>query len=146
VLTCNSIGAHMPRGRVTSMPPPMLPYLNLAGPGPNVSAPLFDFRNHSSVSSGHHGKPAAIGYSPAHIHHAHQTTEWSQRAYRGMFNSTPGGMLSLNLEVYEPYIDPKSRPVLVTVRLYLAVDISLILTIKPANKRRLKCPLNDYGC
>jgi hypothetical protein len=58
----------------------------------------------------------------------------------------PGEMLSLNLEVYEPYIDPKSHPVLVTVRLYLAVDISLILTIKPANKRRLKCLLNDYRC
>jgi hypothetical protein len=131
----NLIGAHMPRGRVTSMPPPMLPYMSPAVPGPTVSAPLFDFRNHSSVSSSHHRQPAATsGYSPAHIHHAQQTTEWSQRAYRGMFNSSPGGMLSLNLEVYEPYIDLKSHPVLVTVRHYLNVIIScLILTVNPAN-------------
>lgn len=136
----------MPRGRVTSMPPPMLPYMQSpAVPGPTVSAPLFDFRNQSSVSSSHHRQPAAIGYSPAHIHHAQQTTEWSQRAYKGMFNSTPGGMLSLNLETYEPYIDLKGRPVLVTVRRYLNVITSCpILTVNPASKRRSKCPFNHH--
>jgi hypothetical protein len=59
-------------------------------------------------------------YSATHSYHSQQTHEWSQRAYKGLLtNSTPGGIVTLNLGVYEPIVDPKGRPILVQVILLM---------------------------
>ena len=133
----------MPRGRVTaigglgSMPPPLPGSGSAAtsrGPGPTVSSPLFEFPGNkygnffsqSSSATGSLSAPAppsqVMGYSAAHSYHSQQTHEWSQRAYRGIMNSTtsgPGGIVTLNLGVYEPTVDPKGRPILVQVITFL---------------------------
>jgi hypothetical protein len=126
----------MPRGRVTaiggSMPPPP-PRSSVAarGPGPTVSSPLFDFTmtgnqhhwpQHGTIISRSSSTPVpqVMGYSAAHSYHGQQTHEWSQRAYKGILNSPgPGGIVTLNLGVYEPIVDPKGRPILVQVMIFL---------------------------
>lgn len=124
-------GSHMPRGRVTaiggstSMPPPQgpLPRSSSVARGPTVSSPLFDFNQHGTFISQSKSlsspAPQVMGYSAAHHHHSQQTHEWSQRAYKGVLNSTPGGIVTLNLGVYEPIVDPKGRPILVQVIIFL---------------------------
>ena len=107
----------MPRGRVTAIggfmyPPSGPPRSSLVAQGPSVSSPLFDFgSSHRAPAPG----PQVMGYSAAHSYHTQQTHEWSQRAYKGILNSTPGGIVTLNLGVYEPIVDPKGRPILVQV-------------------------------
>ncbi|KAF8957943.1 hypothetical protein BDZ97DRAFT_2061944 [Flammula alnicola] len=134
-------GSHMPRGRVTaiggSMPPPPL-RSSSAAPGPIVSSPLFDFNQHAAIVSRSSSVPApqVMGYSAAHTYHAQQTHEWSQRAYKGILNSMPGGIVTLNLGVYEPIVDAKGRPVLVqqifeTLEVHSSIlDIDLVREIK----------------
>jgi hypothetical protein len=122
----------MPRGRVTaiggstSMPLPPPPRSSSVAQGPTVSSPLFDFNQHSSIISRSSSAPAPqimpVGYSAAHAYHSQQTHEWSQRAYKGILNSTPGGIVTLNLGVYEPIVDPKGRPILVQVIIFLLFD------------------------
>lgn len=60
-----------------------------------------------------------VGYSNAHLQHAQQVSEWSQRAYRGSGSGILGGHLSqlvpLNIEVYEPDLDAKGNPVRIPV-------------------------------
>ena len=61
-----------------------------------------------------------MGYLAAHSYHSQQTHEWSQRAYKGILtNSMPGGIVTLNLGVYEPIVDPKGHPILVQVMIFL---------------------------
>jgi hypothetical protein len=106
------------------MPPPA-PRSSLVTQGQTVSSPLFDFNQYgtflSQSSSGPELAPhvMARGYSPAHPHHGQHTHDWSQRAYKGILNSTPGGIVTLNLGVYEPIVDPKGRPILVQVMIFL---------------------------
>jgi hypothetical protein len=121
----------MPRGRVTaiggSMHPP-LPRSSSVAQGPTVSSPVFDFNQHGSIVSRSSSAPLAapqiMGYSAAHAYHSQQTHEWSQRAYKGILNSTPGGIVTLNLGVYEPTVDPKGRPILVQVMIFLIFDLN----------------------
>ena len=115
----------MPHGRVTAIggsmhpPPPR-------GPGPTISSPLFDFNQHSNAVSRSFSAPTpqVMGYSAAHSYHSQQTHEWSQRAYKGIFKPSlgPGGIVTLNLGVYEPTVDPKGRPILVQVLILLLFD------------------------
>ena len=118
-LTFILLGSHMPCGRVTAIggsmhPPPGPPRSSLVAQGPSVSSPLFNFGSpHLAPAPG----PQVMGYSAAHSYHTQQTHKWSQRAYKGIgvLNSTPGGIVTLNLGVYEPIVDPKGRPILVQV-------------------------------
>lgn len=129
----------MPRGRVTAIgglgstmpPPPPRSSSATQGPGPTVSSPLFDFTGNKleygaifsrpSSTPAPAGPPSQVmGYSAAHSYHSQQTHEWSQRAYKGIFNSSsgPGGIVTLNLGVYEPTVNPKGRPILVQVMIF----------------------------
>jgi hypothetical protein len=134
----------MPRGRVTaiggSMPPPPPPRFGSGSVarGPFVSSPLFDFGNQHGTGTASHGvaprsfssfpapaAPQVIGYSAAHSYHSQQTHEWSQRAYKGILNSSPGGIITINLGVYEPTVDAKGRPTLVQVMIFYYLNNTL---------------------
>ena len=118
------------------MPPPPPRSSSAIHLGPTVSSPLFD------VTGNQHGSQAMVsrsqpfsapahqaqvmGYSAAHSYHSQQTHEWSQRAYKGILNSpSPGGIVTLNLGVYEPTVDPKGRPILVQVIILLIFIYSI---------------------
>ena len=115
----------MPRGRVTAIGGSNMQPPSLAARGPTISSPLFDFNQHGTIvsrssSASARTAPQVMGYSAAHSYHSQQTHEWSQRAYKGLLtNSTPGGIVTLNLGVYEPIVDPKGRPILVQVILFM---------------------------
>ena len=130
----------MPRGRVTAIggympPPPSGSSLAAQGLGPTVSSPLFDFK-YGSILSWPSPTPAlgppnqVMGYSAAHDYHGQETHEWSQRAYsKGPLNSSPGGMIMLNLGMYEPTVDHKGRPILVPVIIFLLFNLPIELIL-----------------
>lgn len=64
-----------------------------------------------------------MGYLAAHYYHSQQIHDWSQQAYKGILNSSlsprPGGIVMLNLGMYEPMVDPKGHPILVHVMIFL---------------------------
>jgi hypothetical protein len=113
----------MPRGRVTAIGGSMAPPPPRAARGPTVSSLLFDFNQNDTIVSRSFSGPAphVMGYSAAHSYHGQQTHEWSQRAYKGILNSSlgTGGIVTLNLGVYEPTVDPKGRPILVQVKMLI---------------------------
>jgi hypothetical protein len=123
----------MPRGRVTAIGGSLLPQASRSSSaaslrlgGPTVSSPLFDFtgNQHGTIISPFSRSstapvPQVMGYSAAHSFHNQHTHEWSQRAYKGILNAPgPGGIVTLNLGVYEPIVDPKGRPILVQVMIF----------------------------
>jgi hypothetical protein len=150
----------MQRGRVTAigrsssstMPPP-LPPKSSHGPdsslaarlgGPSVPSPLFDFagNQHGTFISRSSSTPVpqVMDYSAAHSYHSQQTHEWSQRAYKGILNAPggPGGIVTLNLGVYEPTVDPKGRPILVQVMMFFLFNLLVELMFIQQNFETLE--------
>ena len=84
---------------------------NINSTVPQIFTQDFTGNQHGNIVSWSSSAPVLpqfMGYSAAHSYHNQQTHEWSQQAYKAILNSPrPGGIVTLNLGVYEPIVDPK---------------------------------------